>query len=94
MLRFLFDDVFWSFSKLYKLGANSFMYDLSFGFLPRLFKKDSVIFGEDDIVEEFYLIRKGYGSVGFTWRGLKYLANDIELGHCFGEYYIIQNRHS
>lgn len=42
------------------------MYKISFGFKPRKFEKNEVIFNEGDDVQEIYFIMNGLAKIGFT----------------------------
>jgi len=70
------------------------MYDIAFGFLPRIFKQGTIIYKEDEDVEELYLIRKGSVAVGFTLKGQKYPSKELTVKNTFGDYYVFANRKS
>ena len=67
------------------------MYEIAFGFLPRMYKRGSVIYGEDEEVEELYLIRKGIVTAGFTLKREKYVAKEFVQTEYIGAYYIFEN---
>eukprot|EP01022_Parablepharisma_sp_SALTPOND_P018466 TRINITY_DN3017_c0_g1_i1.p3 TRINITY_DN3017_c0_g1~~TRINITY_DN3017_c0_g1_i1.p3 ORF type:complete len:507 (-),score=71.30 TRINITY_DN3017_c0_g1_i1:7765-9285(-) len=97
IIKYLFDDIFWDFRHFFNVpnkALSKFLYDIAFGFLPRIFKQGSVIYKEDEDVEELYLIRKGAVSVGFTLKGQKYPAKELGPKTYFGDYYIFENRKS
>lgn len=74
--------------------STKFTYDISFGILPRRFKAGEEIYKEDDDVEEIYLITKGIVSAGFTIRGVKFRAKEIQQKSTVGDYYVLKGRKS
>ena len=86
MNLYLFEDIFFRFRKFLnvrsedsrldlqiELDANSrFLYDLSFGFMPRHFEpsdEDRIIFDEEDVVTEMYFILDGKIGIGYNMLG-------------------------
>ena len=75
MVHYLFDDVFYKFRTFFNTIKNEntkFLFDISFGLKPRIFKSDStredgetVIYDEEDEVPEMYFIKKGTVGIGF-----------------------------
>ena len=74
MTRFLFDDIinntaFASFFKPGKEFDSNFVYQVSFGFLPRRFqnnKDDRYILEEEGDVTEIYFIVNGEWAIGYN----------------------------
>jgi len=58
----LFSDLLYEFKDFFCIKYNfrtKFLYEMSFGFLPRKFKENNIIYDFFDDIEEIYLIRKG-----------------------------------
>ncbi len=58
----LFSDLYYDFRWFFNVGyefTSAFLYDMSFGFLPRRFDPGESLLAEGDDVEEIYLLRKG-----------------------------------
>lgn len=69
MTNYLFKDIFYNFRQFFLTYENretKFLYEVSFGFRPRQFKKGEVIFEEGDEVTEMYFITSGMVHIGFT----------------------------
>ena len=74
MCKFLFDDIIEksalkSFFKLGKEFDSSFVYEVSFGFMPRQFKnteEDRYMLQEEADVTEIYFIMKGEWAVAYN----------------------------
>ena len=86
MNLYLFEDIFYRFRRFFnvraedskigqelELDANSrFLYDLSFGFMPRRFEatiEDRIIYDEEDEVLEMYFILDGSVGIGYNMLG-------------------------
>lgn len=58
------------------MSDQKFIYEISLGFLPRLFKEidpiDKIICEEDQEVSEMYFVTKGYIGFGYTYWGGKH----------------------
>jgi hypothetical protein len=76
---YLFPDIF-DLNKRFFLSEfkrdSEFMYEISLGFLPRIFKSDDpvdrIICEEDQEVSEMYFVIKGFIGFGFTHWGAKH----------------------
>ena len=66
-------------------------YEIAVGFLPRNFRQRSMVYTENDCVEELYLISKGVVSVGFTLSGMKYPILEFGKKAVIGSYYVFKN---
>ncbi len=74
MCKFLFSDIISmnAFKLFFKVGRDfdpNFIYEISFGFMPRLFKntpEDRYIYEEEGDVTEIYFILKGEWGVAFN----------------------------
>jgi hypothetical protein len=72
MTNYLFQDVFYKFKEFFNTYENiesKFLYDVSFGFMPRKFEEKEVIYDEEDEVPEIYFIMEGTIGVGFRIPG-------------------------
>ena len=75
MTNYVYEDIFKNFKFFFKSSCDSsrelnFLYDVSFGFLPRNFdpvfdEDDRYIYHEEDEVPEMYFCMEGLVSVGF-----------------------------
>ena len=75
MTLYLFEDIFKNFKFFFKTSQDSnreqkFMYDTSFGFLPRNFNPhhdpdDEVIYYDEEEVPEMYFCLEGLVAVGY-----------------------------
>ena len=88
MNLYLFEDIYYRYRKFFnvraedsrldldfELDANSrFLYDFSFGFMPRHFdpssEEDRIIYDEEDTVTEMYFILDGTIGVGYNMFGI------------------------
>jgi CRP-like cAMP-binding protein len=62
MTNYMFKDVFYNFRQFFLTYENretKFLYEVSFGFKPRLFEKKEIIYEEGDEVSEMYFILSG-----------------------------------
>jgi hypothetical protein len=71
MTVYLFSDIFDKFKKFFVVDQKDsrFMYDISFGFLPRRFEpndEDNLIYDEEDEVPEMYFFTEGQIGIGFS----------------------------
>lgn len=72
MTDYLFKDIFFKFrhffhSKEYR--DSKFLYDISFGFMPRRFDtsdEDWIIYDEEDEVPEMYFVLSGSIGIGYS----------------------------
>ena len=90
----MYVDLIYEFREFFKEGVNSsrLSYQLSFGFLPRIFYPGDIIFNENDLVEELYLIRKGKVEVGFTSDNEIIPVVTLTSKNSFGDYYVIRDK--
>jgi len=72
MTVYLFSDIFENFKKFFIADAAKepgFLYDISFGFMPRRFEpsdEDKMIYDEEDEVPEMYFFNEGTIGIGFS----------------------------
>lgn len=72
MTDYLFKDLFKDFRQFFNTNENResrFLYDVSFGFMPRKFdvsEEDRVIYDEEDEVPEMYFIIEGSIGIGYS----------------------------
>jgi hypothetical protein len=73
MTKYLFEDIFSRFSRFFNCLENQeeskFLYDISFGLMPRKFEtteEDKLIYDEEDEVPEMYFITEGVVAVGYS----------------------------
>ena len=101
MINYLFQDVFYKFRQFFhtfEQRENEFLYDISFGFLPRKFEENEIIYDEEDEVPEIYFIMEGNIGVGFRIPGRD--TNNIKLIKYFKDdsficdYYVCHNKRS
>ena len=99
MINYLFQDVFYKFKELFDTYENiesKFLYDVAFGFMPRKFDENVIIYDEGDDVPEVYFIMEGTIRVGFRTPTLNY--TDFRLIKYFREdsfvcnFYVYANR--
>ena len=90
----MYVDLIYEFREFFKEGVNSsrLSYQLSFGFLPRIFYPGDIICNENDLVEELYLIRKGKVEVGFTSDNEIIPVVTLTSKNSFGDYYVIRDK--
>ncbi len=86
MNLYLFEDIFYRFRRFFNvkaddtrlsqevvLDANSrFLYEITFGFMPRRFEptdEDRIIFDEEEVVTELYLVTEGTIGIGYNLVG-------------------------
>lgn len=101
MINYLFQDVFYKFRQFFhtfEQRENEFLYDISFGFMPRKFEENEVVYDEEDEVPEVYFIMEGNIGVGFRIPGKD--TNNIKLIKYFKDdsficdYYVCHNKRS
>jgi hypothetical protein len=97
MVHYLFDDVFYKFRSFFNTIKNEnskFLYDISFGLKPRIFKpgeavasihldgndQDIVIYDEEDEVPEMYLIKQGTIGIGFYVMSKQQGSKNYKIG--------------
>jgi len=93
----MFLDILYEFRNFFKDIENcnsEFIYFLSFGFLPRKYEKGTIIYNQNELVEEMYLIRKGRVSVGFKINEEHYEIAELVPTSSFGDYYILKHKMS
>lgn len=69
MTEYLFEDIFNKyklFFKTDKMRNSTFLYDISFGFMPRYFEPEEFIYVVDDEVAEMYFGLCGKVGVGYN----------------------------
>lgn len=112
MTNYLFEDIFYRFRQFFQTGENKdskFLYDISFGFMPRRFVHDlpgtetdeSIIYDPDDEVPEMYFIMEGMVGVGYYMpfgrdnptKCIK-LAKYLKEWTFICDYYVIENKKS
>lgn len=79
MTSYLFQDIFFNFRQFFNTFENrdsKFLYDIAFGFMPRKFDENEIIYDEDDEVPEIYFIIEG--EVGVAYR----FQHPVSLNHC------------
>ncbi|CAI2360541.1 unnamed protein product [Moneuplotes crassus] len=86
MTNYLFQDIFYKFKEFFNTYENiesKFLYDVSFGFMPRKFEENELIYDEEDEVPEIYFILEGTVGVGFRLPGNN--SQDFKLIKYFRE---------
>jgi len=72
MTQYLFTDLFKLFKKFFIVSSDSderFLYDIAFGFMPRMFEateEDQIIYDEEEEVPEMYFMTEGVVGIGFS----------------------------
>ena len=72
MTVYLFSDVFERFKRFFNVDSvreSKFLYEVTFGFMPRKFEandEDKIIYDEEEDVTEMYFFTEGLIGVGFT----------------------------
>lgn len=80
MINYLFQDVFYKFRQFFNTFENresEFLYNVAFGFMPRKFDENEIVYDEEDEVTEIYFILEGTLGVGFRVMGTE--NNNIKL---------------
>ncbi|CAI2386506.1 unnamed protein product [Moneuplotes crassus] len=101
MTNYLFQDIFYKFKEFFNTYENiesKFLYDVSFGFMPRKFDENELIYDEESEVPEVYFIMEGTVGVGFRLPGnnvrdfkiIKYFREDS----FFCDFYVLTDRKS
>jgi hypothetical protein len=108
LTSYIFEDVFHKFMHFFKIRErreSKFLYDISFGFMPRLFNphidpEDKILYEEESEVPEMYFCLDGKVGVGFSifargaegrqFRISKYFKKTFIL--C--DHYVINNKRS
>ena len=106
MTNYLFEDIFYKFRMFFHTNENRdsrFLYDVSFGFMPRRFETtddDKIIYDEEEEVPEMYFIVDGMVGVGYNllsngvskrqYKIAKKMKNDCVI--C--DHYIVNNMKS
>lgn len=68
---------FRQFFNTFENRETNFLYDITFGFLPRKFNETEIIYDEEDDVTEIYFIMEGTVGAGFRVPGTE--DNNIKL---------------
>jgi len=99
MTNYLFEDIFKNFKFFFKSTKDSnreqkFLYDVSYGFLPREFdpeneKDDEIIYNEEDEVPEMYFCLEGIVSVGYFFGAGRKTKHDFKAVKKFVQMFII-----
>jgi len=101
MINYLFQDHFYKFRQFFNTFENresEFLYDVAFGFMPRKFDENEIVYDEEDDVTEIYFIIEGTLGVGFRVPGTE--SNNIKLIKFFRDdsfvcdYYVCNNKRS
>ena len=72
MTNYLFEDILYKFRMFFHTNENResrFLYDVSFGFMPRRFEpteEDRIIYDEEEEVPEMYFIVEGTVGIGYS----------------------------
>lgn len=72
MTVYLFSDIFKNFKRFFNIDnvkESHFLYDITFGFMPRKFEcndEDKIIYDEEDEVPEMYFMTEGIIGIGFS----------------------------
>mmetsp|Transcript_45118 Transcript_45118/g.32971 ORF Transcript_45118/g.32971 Transcript_45118/m.32971 type:complete len:134 (+) Transcript_45118:191-592(+) len=104
MTAYLFQDIFQHYKQFFKVHWNrdsKFLYDISFGFLPRYFDPadadDQVLCEEEQEVPEMLFALEGKVGVGYAvvsnWAGKPYkLAKFFHNKFVALDYYVLNNK--
>lgn len=72
MTVYLYSDIFEKFKKFFNVDTyqeSRFLYDIAYGFMPRIFEvteEDSLIYDEEEDVAEMYFFTDGIIGIGFS----------------------------
>ncbi len=72
MTNYLFEDIFYKFRMFFHTNENQesrFLYDVSFGFMPRRFEntdEDRIIYDEEEEVPEMYFMVEGVVGIAYS----------------------------
>ena len=72
MTVYLFQDILEKFKRFFNVDSvreSQFLYEVTFGFMPRRFEQteeDKIIYDEEDEVTEMYFFTEGFIGIGFT----------------------------
>lgn len=86
MTVYLFQDIFLKFRRFFKVDTDDeleFLYDISFGFLPRHFlptDDDRIIYDEEQEVQEMYFIEEGIIGVAFSLIANGFASTKFSIG--------------
>ena len=99
MTNYLFEDIFKNFKFFFKTTQDSnreqkFLYDISYGFLPRHFDPqndpdDEIIYDEEDEVPEMYFCLEGLVSIGYFFGSRQSTKNEFRAVKKFAHEFII-----
>lgn len=88
MVNYVWQDVFFYFRQFFltqETAMTGFLYDLSFGFMPRRFNPKEIIYEEEDEVPEMYFIMEGNVGVGFRKQAPNHESEEINLYRYFND---------
>ena len=106
MTQYLFEDLFYKFRMFFNTSENResrFLYDVSFGFMPRRFEpteEDKIIYDEEEQVPELYLIVEGLIGVGYSLiangisRKQHRIAKKMKADCLICDHYVVNNHKS
>jgi hypothetical protein len=100
MTNYLFEDIFYRFRPFfhtYEYKESKFLYDISFGFMPRRFEpspEDEIIYQEDDEVPEMYFIMEGTVGVGYELMNSHRIGKYLKEYSYICDYYVLNNKKS
>ena len=96
MSQYLFQDIFSRFRTFFKtdkLEESKFLYDVSFGFMPRFFDPrndfDHMLFIEEDDIPEMYFCLEGKIGIGYSFSGRKYTNKQCKIAKYFKRYFLM-----
>lgn len=106
MTSYLFEDIFYKFRRFFNTVENKetrFLYDISFGFMPRRFDtsdEDKVIYDEEDEVTEMYFVLEGSIGIGYSLisngitRKQYKIAKKFKADCIICDHYVVNNQKS
>jgi hypothetical protein len=108
LTTYIFEDVFHKFMHFFKTRErkeSKFLYDISFGFMPRYFNpnldnEDKIIYGEEDEVPEMYFCLEGKVGIGFSMFARAFeskqfrVSKTLKKNFIICDHYVINNRRS
>ncbi len=108
LTTYIFEDVFHKFMHFFKTRErkeSKFLYDISFGFMPRYFNpnidnEDKIIYCEEDEVPEMYFCLEGKVGIGFSMFARAFeskqfrVSKTLKKNFIICDHYVINNRRS
>ena len=100
MINYLFGDVFFLFRHFFRSADeldSKFLYSISFGFQPRRFEEDEIIYEEETEASEIYFIMKGSVNVGCRLPGVAkpfMLQKSLKERQIIADFYVCFNKKS